>query len=578
MGDQPIPENVDLTRSLRDLFAPVATNSPLCIVLPPNNATHFDLKPHVIQLLPSFHSLEMENPYSHVRKFKDICATFKFQNFFEESVHLRLFPFSLHDTAKMSKVNECQKEISSFIEEQDEKFSESWKRFKESARILKNRGIYELKEATDLRMKIDALTMKVDALAVSQSINAANIFNVDSCSICASPMHLAQNCSSLPAFAECPMEQVNAFNDYYKQASGPHSETYNLEWRNHPNFSWKQNQPINQGGAPHHAQNQYPLGFLPPVQNHGRLAHPTPPPAYQAPNQVPASSSQSTLEDTLKAFMQLISQFISEVKNATMGDKWTIKWFYQKREHIVPRRQDSGKNECRDAEPSRAIHTVEDSPRTFVPKAPYLERLQAPKKGGKFEDILEVFKQDQIDISFLDAIQQVTSYAKFLKDLITVKRRTNVPRKAFLTEQFGLGKLKPTSMTLQLADSKQPLEYDKVRSVCLIEKIIEETVDESSIEDPLEACLAQFGDDLDLDKLFEQADAILETAPMISIENGETVVLESPKLELKPLLDTLKYKFLGPTKSLHVIIALDLISAQEEKSLDVFRKHKEAIG
>jgi hypothetical protein len=43
--------NMDFTMSLRELFAPVATSSHLCIVLPPTNATHYDLKPHVIQLL-----------------------------------------------------------------------------------------------------------------------------------------------------------------------------------------------------------------------------------------------------------------------------------------------------------------------------------------------------------------------------------------------------------------------------------------------------------------------------------------------------------------------------------------------
>jgi hypothetical protein len=48
-----------------------------------------------------------------------------------------------------------------------------------------------------------------------------------------------------------------------------------------------------------------------------------------------------------------------------------------------------------------------------------------------------VFKQVQINIPFLDAIQQVPSYAKFLKDLIIVKRKTNVPKKAFLTEQVS---------------------------------------------------------------------------------------------------------------------------------------------
>jgi hypothetical protein len=80
--------NVDFTTSLRELFAPVTTSSHSCIVLPPINATHFDLKLHVIQLLPSFYGLDHENPYGHVKKFKDICATFKFQNFSEESIIL----------------------------------------------------------------------------------------------------------------------------------------------------------------------------------------------------------------------------------------------------------------------------------------------------------------------------------------------------------------------------------------------------------------------------------------------------------------------------------------------------------
>ena len=77
-GEQARAWHVDFTTSLRDLFALVATSSHSCIVLPPTNATHFDMKPHVIQLLPSFHGLDHENPYGHVKKFKDICATFKF--------------------------------------------------------------------------------------------------------------------------------------------------------------------------------------------------------------------------------------------------------------------------------------------------------------------------------------------------------------------------------------------------------------------------------------------------------------------------------------------------------------------
>jgi hypothetical protein len=92
--------DVDFTTSLWELFAPAATSSHSCIVLPPTNATHFDLKPHVIQLLPLFHGLDHESSYSHIKTFKNICATFKFQTFSKESVHLRLFPFSLQGRAR----------------------------------------------------------------------------------------------------------------------------------------------------------------------------------------------------------------------------------------------------------------------------------------------------------------------------------------------------------------------------------------------------------------------------------------------------------------------------------------------
>jgi hypothetical protein len=99
--------------------------------------------------------------------------------------------------------------------------------------------------------------------------------------------------------------------------------------------------------------------------------------------------------------------------------------------------EEGGNKEERDAKPSTTTPIVEDPPRSFVPKTPYSERLQVPKEGGKFEDILEVFRQIQINIPFLEAIQQIPSYAKFLMDLVTVKRKTNVPKKAFMTEQVS---------------------------------------------------------------------------------------------------------------------------------------------
>jgi hypothetical protein len=97
----------------------------------------------------------------------------------------------------------------------------------------------------------------------------------------------------------------------------------------------------------------------------------------------------------------------------------------------------SDNKEKKDAEPSTVTPTEKDLTRSFVPKAPYPERLRARKKNAHFAEILEVLKQVQINIPFLDAIQQVPAYAKFLKDLVTIKRKTNVPKKAYLTEKVS---------------------------------------------------------------------------------------------------------------------------------------------
>jgi hypothetical protein len=57
------------------------------------------------------------------------------------------------------------------------------------------------------------------------------------------------------------------------------------------------------------------------------------------------------------------------------------------------------------------------------------------RKVNYNSEIFETFKQIMINIPLLDAIKQVPSYAKFLKDLCTVKRKLNVEKKTFLAKQ-----------------------------------------------------------------------------------------------------------------------------------------------
>jgi hypothetical protein len=66
--------------------------------------------------------------------------------------------------------------------------------------------------------------------------------------------------------------------------------------------------------------------------------------------------------------------------------------------------KESDNKEERGAESSIVTLIDNDPSRSFIPKAPYPERLKAPKKNAQFTKILEVFKQVQINIPFLDAI------------------------------------------------------------------------------------------------------------------------------------------------------------------------------
>ena len=74
--------------------------------------------------------------------------------------------------------------------------------------------------------------------------------------------------------------------------------------------------------------------------------------------------------------------------------------------------------------------------------------LLKKKNSVKRTEILEVLRQVKVNIPLLDMIKQVPTYAKFLKDLCTVKRGFNVNKKAFLTEQVSV-----------IIECKNPMKY-----------------------------------------------------------------------------------------------------------------------
>ena len=79
---------------------------------------------------------------------------------------------------------------------------------------------------------------------------------------------------------------------------------------------------------------------------------------------------------------------------------------------------------------------------------PFPQALRSKKKTSQQAGILEVLRQVKVNIPLFDIIEQVPAYAKFLKDLCTIKKGLGIEKKAFLTEQVSA-----------IIQSKNPVKY-----------------------------------------------------------------------------------------------------------------------
>ena len=64
---------------------------------------------------------------------------------------------------------------------------------------------------------------------------------------------------------------------------------------------------------------------------------------------------------------------------------------------------------------------AKDSSQPVAP-IPYPQRLKKHKLDKQFTKFMEVFKKLHINIPFADALEQMPSYVKFMKDILSQKR------------------------------------------------------------------------------------------------------------------------------------------------------------
>ena len=658
------PMNPYAYRTMRDHIHPPRVSAPSCIIPPADDVA---VRLYLVPLLPTYHGMENENPYTHLRDFEEVCTTFKEGMMDMDFLKLKAFPLTLKDKAKIwlnslrprtirnwaerqaeflkkffsaHKTNNLKRQIYTFAAHEGEKFYQCWERFLETIsacphhgfdtwmlvnhfyggmppamrqlletmcggdflskhpdeamdflnyvaetskgwdepnpRELKRfrppvnprGGMYALNDEMEMKARLSTLARKVEELEGKQlhEVQAVtdNTAQTNTCTNFQSPAHPTEQCSMTPAVKDLMSECAHTVGQFKpQQPNAPYGNTYNPNWRNHPNLTWRPNPPA----------------YVPPGAK----------PQFGSPSQSQQPPSSSPVEQAILNLSKVVGNFVDEQKgtNVQLAQRIDIventlnkkidgleSHLKQKMDNLqysitninkLLEGQEEGRFPSQTLPNPKGIHEVglgmdevksiitlrsgkevdqplpkpveesgqgeemqsehilleEDSMKYRIPP-PFPQALRGKKKVTQQAGILEVLRQVKVNIPLLDLINQVPAYAKFLKDLCTIKKGLGIEKKAFLTEhvsaiiqskypvkykdpgsptipvniggncidkalldlgasvnlmpysvylQLGLGELKPTTITLSLADRSVKIPKGIVEDVLVkIEK------------------------------------------------------------------------------------------------------------
>ena len=67
--------------------------------------------------------------------------------------------------------------------------------------------------------------------------------------------------------------------------------------------------------------------------------------------------------------------------------------------------------------------SFQDNPPIISPPLPFPQIFQKKKLDSQFSKSLKIFKKIHINIPFVDALEQMSNYAKFMKEVMAKKRK-----------------------------------------------------------------------------------------------------------------------------------------------------------
>ena len=108
-------------------------------------------------------------------------------------------------------------------------------------------GMYSLLEDMEMKAKLSTLARRLEELEMRNHNEVRAVTEASMpyqpCFICQSTEHQGEHCPTAPSVRDLMVEYANVVGQYKPPTNAQYSNTYNPNWRNHPNLSWKPNPP-----------------------------------------------------------------------------------------------------------------------------------------------------------------------------------------------------------------------------------------------------------------------------------------------------------------------------------------------
>ncbi|XP_074288612.1 uncharacterized protein LOC141613769 [Silene latifolia] len=281
--------------------------------------------------------------------------------------------------------------------------------------------------------QLETLIAQIAELKIAQSLGNQQTVHAMTqqevpCERCGIAGHGAAECMS-------PLEQVHAFQSF-KQGT-PYSNFYNERTREHPNFSYRNQNVLNPTPPPPQGPSQtytIPQNWVNQPQggyqrnNQGGQQHQNNDLSdikAMLQQQMAASQKQEALITQLMAHNKMLDNQIAQLSTSSrqpdgVADPSSI---------AIGTPSTADKASISDKGKSK----VADPP--IVIKIPFPGRLKNTKVEQQFGKFLDVVKNLQVTVPFTEIITQAPSYAKFMKDILTRKRSFNEVETIGFTEE-----------------------------------------------------------------------------------------------------------------------------------------------